>query len=145
MALKGNLRDFSILQLLNLINLANKTGALYVEGPANTARIIFREGKLAYAAQGEGSKPLLQELVERKEITSSQAGPILSRQQTSNDKEMGIFLMNAGYLSQEQIFSTLEVAYAEVIRELFAWQEGFFHFELGELTPVDKIPVQAGS
>ncbi len=28
MALKGNLKDFSFLQLLNLINLANKTGTL---------------------------------------------------------------------------------------------------------------------
>lgn len=142
MALKGNLRDFSILQLLNLINLANKTGALYVEGPANTAHIIFREGKLGYASLGENSKPLLQELVERNLITSAQAGPILTRQHTSNDKEMGIFLMNAGYLSQDQIFTTLEEVYAEVIRQLFAWQEGFFHFELAELTPVEKIPVK---
>jgi len=31
MAIKGNLQDFSITQLLNLINLAKKTGALYVE------------------------------------------------------------------------------------------------------------------
>ena len=34
MALKGNLRDFTITQLLNLINLARKTGTLVVEGPS---------------------------------------------------------------------------------------------------------------
>jgi hypothetical protein len=32
MAVKGNLRDFSVTQLLNLINLARKTGTLTVEG-----------------------------------------------------------------------------------------------------------------
>ena len=49
MALKGNLRDFTITQLLNLVNLAKKTGTLVVEGANQSARITFREGKLAYA------------------------------------------------------------------------------------------------
>ena len=33
MALRGNLRDFTVTQLLNLINLAQKTGTLVVDGP----------------------------------------------------------------------------------------------------------------
>jgi hypothetical protein len=33
MALRGNLRDFTITQLLNLINLAQKSGTLVVDGP----------------------------------------------------------------------------------------------------------------
>ena len=49
MALKGNLRDFSITQLLNLINLAHKTGTLAIEGPKDTAWVSFRKGKLAYS------------------------------------------------------------------------------------------------
>ena len=32
MALKGNLHDFSITQLLNLIHLARKTGTLAIDG-----------------------------------------------------------------------------------------------------------------
>ena len=49
MALRGNLRDFTITQLLNLINLASKTGTLILDGPSEQAHISFREGKLAYA------------------------------------------------------------------------------------------------
>ena len=37
MALRGNLRDFTITQLLNLINLAQKTGTLVVDGPSEQA------------------------------------------------------------------------------------------------------------
>ncbi len=33
MALRGNLRDITFTQILNLINLAKKTGTLIVEGP----------------------------------------------------------------------------------------------------------------
>ena len=43
MALKGKLEDFGITQLLNLINLARKTGTLYLEG--QTRIRIFASGK----------------------------------------------------------------------------------------------------
>jgi len=49
MALKGNLRDFTITQLLNLVNLAKKTGTLEIQGSGGAATVVFREGKLAYA------------------------------------------------------------------------------------------------
>ena len=47
MAFKGNLRDFTVTQLLNLINLARKTGTLVVEGPSEKVAVSFRDGKLA--------------------------------------------------------------------------------------------------
>ena len=52
MALRGNLRDFSVTQLLNLINLARKTGTLILDGPSDQAYVAFRNGKLAYARIG---------------------------------------------------------------------------------------------
>ena len=59
MALKGNLRDFTITQLLNLINIARKTGSLFVEGPSEQIVVSFREGKLAYTQVGqEDNAPL---------------------------------------------------------------------------------------
>ena len=52
MALKGNLRDFSTTQLLNLIHLARKTGALTIQVPAGVTTLFFREGKLVQATMG---------------------------------------------------------------------------------------------
>ena len=46
MALKGNLRDFSTTQLLNLINLARKTGTLSIQTESESAQMSFREVKL---------------------------------------------------------------------------------------------------
>ena len=53
MALRGNLRDFTITQLLNLINLAGKTGTLILDGPSEQAHVSFRDGKLAFARIGK--------------------------------------------------------------------------------------------
>jgi hypothetical protein len=58
MALKGNLRDFTITQLLNLVNLAKKSGTLIVEGPGEIARVSFREGKLSFAMIGQEDNSL---------------------------------------------------------------------------------------
>jgi hypothetical protein len=49
MALKGNLKDFSTTQLLNLIHLARKTGTLTIQVPSGVTTLYFREGKLVYA------------------------------------------------------------------------------------------------
>ena len=60
MALKGNLRDFSTTQLLNLISLARKTGTLTIEG-TEMAQMSFREGKLIHATMGSNSNNLASE------------------------------------------------------------------------------------
>ncbi|MBA4375110.1 MAG: hypothetical protein C0401_02920 [Anaerolinea sp.] len=142
MALKGNLREFSFIQLLNLINLAKKTGALYVEGPSEISKVIFREGKIAYAVIGQDTSNLLQILVNASLINPTQEALLQERYKNSSDKEKGIYLINSGYLNQEQIFSGIEVYLTEIIRQLFTWSEGFFRFETGELTPDEKIPAR---
>jgi hypothetical protein len=142
MALKGNLREFSFIQLLNLINLAKKAGALYIEGPVEVSKVIFREGKIAYALVGQDTPDLLQILVKENLITPSQQRFVSARYKGVSDTEMGIDLMNSGYLTQDQIFSGISAYLTDIIRQLFTWSDGFFRFETGEMTPIDKIPVR---
>ena len=46
---------------------------------------------------------------------------------------MGLLLINAGYLSQEDILSALQQNFIGVVRDLFTWVEGFFRFENDKL------------
>ncbi|MBI4928858.1 MAG: DUF4388 domain-containing protein [Anaerolineae bacterium] len=142
MALKGNLRDFSITQLLNLINLAQKTGQLVIEGPGETARITFRQGKLAYAQIGAEDGSLAYILLQTRKISQSQYKLLKERTAQMSDKEIGLLLINAGYLSQDAILTSLQTYFVGIIRRLFTWVEGFFRFEADSL-PVDgKITVR---
>lgn len=86
MALRGNLRDFTITQLLNLINLANKTGTLVVEGPSETAKIAFRDGKLAYAQIDQEDGGLASVLHKAKKLSSGQYKSIQQRASHISDK-----------------------------------------------------------
>ena len=142
MALKGNLRDFTITQLLNLINLACKTGTLVVEGPADIAKITFREGKLVYAQMDHLDNSLAGILKRSKKISNRQYSILAERAADMNDKELGILLINAGYLSQYDIIESLQQYFVGIVRQLFTWVEGIFLFELNSSAPSDKIPIR---
>jgi len=141
MALSGNLRDFTVTQLLNLVNLASKTGMLVIEGPNETAEISFRGGKLAYATMGRENGSLASVLYKGKKISASQFRSIQKRAGHVSDKELGLLLINAGYLTQEDILLTLQENFVDIVHQLFTWAEGFFRFENDKLHN-DRINVR---
>jgi len=142
MALRGNLRDFTITQLLNLINLARKTGTLVVDGPSEQAYVSFREGKLAYTRVGQDDGSLAAVLHKANKLTVNQYRAIVERAGKITDKELGLLLINAGYLSQEEILANLQGYFTESIRRLFTWVEGSFRFEGEMMPPDDRINVR---
>ncbi len=142
MALNGNLRDFTVTQLLNLVNLASKTGTLVVEGPNEKAEVSFRGGKLAYAVMGRENGSLASVLYKGKKLTAGQYRALQKRAGHFTDKELGLLLINAGYLSQEDILTALQNSFVGVVRELFTWVEGFFRFDNNRLPPDDRISVR---
>ena len=142
MALRGNLRDFTVTQLLNLINLAQKTGTLILDGPSEQAYVSFRDGKLAYARVGADDGGLAQVLHRAHKLNFRQYRALSERAGKVTDKELGLLLINAGYVSQEDILQDLQAHFANMVRRLFTWVEGLFRFESGVLPPEDRINVR---
>lgn len=142
MALKGNLRDFSVTQILNLVNIAKKSGTLYIEGSRDEARVNFRNGQLCNIQIGQQEKSLLQRVAEEKKISPSQYKLLSERLAGRPDKETGLYLVNGGYLNQDEIFDVLAKSLTAEMRGLLTWGEGFFHFEAGEMIPPDRIPAR---
>lgn len=150
MALKGNLRDFSLHQLLNLINLAHKTGALNVapapvrngaNGHAAPASLFFREGRLIHASFEGKSARLTDVLVQVGRLTPEQARAIRERSRVDTDKEIGLLLIHNGYLSQNDIIQGVRGYLLETVYQLFTWTAGDFRFEPNELPPEERITV----
>ena len=139
MALKGNLRDFSTTQLLNLINLAKKTGTLVIEGPGQGARMAFQGGKLIYAQMGADDSNLTTILRKAGKLNEEQAKALKARAATASDKELGLLLINAGYVSQSDILTSIRNHMLEIVFRLFTWVEGMFSFEPTQLPGSDKI------
>ena len=142
MALKGNLRDFSITQLLNLVNIAQKTGVLILERPNEKVAVSFLKGKIAYAQAGGEDSNLVTILYRAKKLTASQHRAIQERAKNITDKELGLLLINANYVSQQDIISILQTHFTNIVNKVFTWAEGLFRFENDILPPDGKITVR---
>ncbi len=140
MALKGNLRDFSTTQLLNLINLARKTGTLTIRGP-ETTEMSFREGKLIYATFGEDQNDLAYVLYHARKLNQKQLQIIRNRASGTNDKQLGHLLIQAGYVTQSDIIQSVRRHVLDTVYKVFTWEEGHFQFDANRLPAAERITI----
>ena len=134
MALKGNLRDFSTTQLLNLINLARKTGTLSIQTEDDSAQMSFREGKLIYAYMGnDNGNHLAQILQNSGKLSLEQAKVIQSHAKGKSDKEIGHLLVTARRVTQNDIIQSVRQNVLDTVYKLFTWGEGLFRFDANKL------------
>ena len=141
MALKGNLRDFSTTQLLNLVHLARKTGLLAIERQNGAARLYFREGKLIHANIGSADGHLADMLLKAGKLSDEQVQTIQTRADMRSDKQLGLALMNAGYVTQDDIVQSVKQYMLDIVYTLFGWNQGEFQFDQDTLPSDDRIAV----
>jgi len=134
MALKGNLHDFSITQLLNLIHLARKTGTLAIDGKSS-ARASFREGKLVFAQTDTVEGRLVGMLVKVGKITAEQSKKIPT---SKTDRELAAMLVQAGLLTKTELDQMVRNNVKDVVDRMFALGDGLFRFEPNVL-PEDRL------
>ncbi len=162
MALKGNLADFSATQILNLINLAKKTGTLRVFEPIVTDEMItdgagnkrkkvipgkervsvaFREGRLILAAAGEQDGHLANVLHKAGKLNAEQARVIRERGSKYSDKALALMLINANYVTQADVVRSIQQHTLDIVYDLISWNKEPFIFEDGVTPPPERITV----
>ena len=139
MALKGKLEDFGITQLLNLINLARKSGTLYLQGPDEEAYLCFREGKLIYAVK-VGVDDSLPALLQRAGVfTADHVQMIRDNMPGKSDQDIARVLITSGRLKQQVVLGHIREHIVSLVHQVFAWNRGTFSFEPAELPVQGKI------
>ncbi len=141
MALKGKLEDFGTTQLLNLINLARKTGTLYLDGPDKEAYLCFREGKLIYAAI-EGVDDYLPVVLQRAGLfTSEHVNMIKTHMPGKSDQDIAKVLITSGRLQQQVLIKHVRDHILSIVYQVFSLDRGAFRFEPSSLPVQDRITV----
>jgi len=135
MALKGNLHDFSLTQLLNLIHLARKTGTLAIDSRNSAARASFHEGKLVFAQTDALDGRLVGMLVRVGKITPEQGKKIPTNK---SDRDLAGMLVQAGLLTKTELDQMVRNNVKDVMDRMFALTDGQFRFEPNVL-PEDRL------
>jgi hypothetical protein len=141
MALKGNLKDFGVAQLLNLVHLARKTGSLTIRRNGTSATLYFREGRLLGAYQDGRDYSLLSLLQKSGKISAQQADAIRKRAEMKTDKEAGLLLLHGGQVTQRDILQVVRASTLDMVYSAFAFTDGVFQFDPNRMLPQEKIGV----
>ena len=141
MALKGRLQDFSTAQLLNLINLARKSGKLDLSNPNQGAYLFFKEGRLIHASTSMEEGHLAAMLFKVGKLTQDQVAAINNQHNSSSDRVIGKYLMDSRLVSRDDIVQGVKDYMLGIVYDLFTWSDGNFFFEQDALPAKDRITV----
>ena len=139
MALKGKLEDFGVTQLLNLINLARKTGTLYIAGSEKEAYLCFREGRLIYVSMA-GVDDYLPVILQRAGIfTEDHVRMIRRNMPGKTDQDIARVLITSGHLKKQGLLRLVREHILGLVFQVFSWNQGAFRFEPSELPVQGRI------
>jgi len=136
MSLQGNLRDFHVSEILQLLGLQSKTGCLVLESPGAQVRLYVLDGRVVSArAPGTGAAdPLLAFLKQLQRLTDEQErGIVALHSQTQRDVED--IVLQGRYLDPEELGQCLERMFIEELSRVASWKEGTYQFRVDEKWP----------
>lgn len=166
MPLKGNLSTFRLVQLLNLINLAKRTGTLHIYEAVETGRttlgvrgdevaevvagaelatFTLKEGMAVFATVTEKPYNLADILRDGGYLSEAQVQIIRERGNSHSDKSLALLLINANYISKQNIVDAIK-QYIEFCFSYVADRESNqpFMFVDDATVPADSITITVG-
>jgi hypothetical protein len=131
-ALHGNLRDFGIGEVFQLIGQQQKTGTLEVSDGDVRLRVAFDGGAVVYGDRvGAYEQAALGDMLVRTGLITPQRLVTLERQIAERGAQLGALLREGGELSAAQVGEIAELVTRETLFELLRWTRGSFHFTAG--------------
>ncbi len=140
-ALRGNLRDFSITEILQLIGQQLKTGVLKIRRGKKLVEIYFVDGMIVHVYSNyRGKKDLIGEIFVKAQLISQDQLERVLRIQKQTLKYLGEILVELQLLRKEDVLKVISTQVYETIYDLFWWEEGEFDFDLQLVESYKKIP-----
>lgn len=143
MALEGNLSDFTLADMFNLLSGGGKTGVLHAADGDMAASVCFLDGSISLAEIGESEGRLSQDLTALGIVTAKQLRQALGLQKIQRKdkagRTLGRILVDEGYVDGDALEAFVLGKVADVVFELSRWTSGTLRFEADVTCPADDI------
>ena len=144
MSLAGHLSELALPDLLQIVALAEKSGRLDLSNRDGEGLIVFRGGRVIYAASNAARETLGSILVCRHLVSEEVLHKALEHQfRSREERRLGSILVEMGAVSFAALESVLYQQIQHVIGELVKWRDGYFKFEAMEIPDHGEIAVDA--
>lgn len=142
-ALNGNLQDFGIAEVFQLVGQQRKTGVLEVTHEARTLRVAFDAGSVVWGAWGRGSEhQALAEMLVRCGLVTRERVQRLLEGSRASARALRVAAVESGDVAAGEMDSVADLLTHEVIFEVLRWKKGSFHFSARPVDhdrPVEKL------
>src|SRR5262245_1743965 len=140
MALQGNLRDFSTMEILQLVGSQKKSGCLVMEWNTERFPIWVIEGRIV-ATRDPGlpkDDPLARFLRQVKRLSEEQlAGLAIIQKESGRDLED--LLVNGRYVEPDDLAPLVERQILDDLMRVVRWEHGTYRFEPNAVWPGDPV------
>jgi hypothetical protein len=141
--LQGNLKEFSLPNVFQLVKMSAKTGALTIDRAGESGKIFFRNGQIYFATAHPGTMPLGERLVKSGNVTSNQLRAALGEQKKKSARgRIGSILLEHGYIDRATLEQSVRDQIEDVTFNFFSWTDGDFTFEADETVTDEDILVE---
>jgi hypothetical protein len=128
-ALQGDIKDFSVVDILQLLYQQQKSGILTISEKDNQVEVLFDRGQIVSANLKKKSEHenLGEMLVKANLISRKQLSNALEVQRETL-KKLGDILIEAGFISIVELRHFLKLQTHETIFKLLSWKRGDYYF-----------------
>jgi len=129
-ALGGNLRDFGIAEVFQLIGQQSKTGVLEIGQGGRKLRLAFDEGAVVWASPvGSTEHAALGENLVRAGLITRETLMELLAESENSARSLPSLLAVESAVSDRELAEVADLLTRETIFEVLKWAEGSFHFK----------------
>lgn len=147
MPIEGPLRELNMQDVLQMLDIARKTGVLTVRSQRmmDEAVVHLVDGELVFASRRRSMRLLGQQLLREGKLTERELERALELQRLDPKQRLGAILVEMGSVDRTELHRQLRFQIEETICDLLTWDEGYFRFEETDDTPAGPVRVRAGS
>lgn len=128
-ALRGNLKDFGIAEVFQLIGQQAKTGVLEVSGEQGSVELRFDRGHVVSAAPiGGGEHAALGDMLVRCGVITREKLEELQKECSASVQTLPRVALESGAVSSGDLAAIEDLLTRETIFDLLRWTGGSFHF-----------------
>jgi hypothetical protein len=138
-SLRGRLSQISLPQILAHLQTSKRTGVLSLVNAGVHKSIYFKDGRVVFAASSLTQDRLGEVLLRGGKISADEYLRI--ENYIRGGQRLGKALVESGVLSPKDLWWAIEQQVQEIVWSLFAWEDGYFHFDKDDRPNREKITV----
>ncbi|WP_309670991.1 DUF4388 domain-containing protein [Gemmatimonas sp.] len=129
MAIRGNLSEASLADVLQLLALGQKTGCLSIAREGSFGTVHFAGGRIVHAELVNRRDRLGDRLVRIGAITPDDLARVTAASAPQDDRELAHALLEQALIEREVLVGEYRTQVEEAVYHLFSWSLGSFTFE----------------